>query len=98
LEQSDKKNDGSNAVRPTCAPNRVPQEHEFSTTIKNSQAVLEQSDKKNDGSNAVRPACAPNRVPQEHEFSATIKMLKRFGAKRQKNEAEASAPPHLAAF
>jgi hypothetical protein len=60
LEQSDKKNDGSNAVRPTCAPNRVPQEHEFSTTIKNSQAVLEQSDKK--------------------------------------NEAEASAPPHLAAF
>jgi hypothetical protein len=56
---------------------------------------LEQSDKK---TKAVRPACAPNRVPQEHEFSATIKMLKRFGAKRQKNEAEASAPPHLAAF
>jgi hypothetical protein len=42
-----KKNDyGTNAVRPTCAPNRVPQEHEVSTTIKNSQAVWSEATRK----------------------------------------------------
>jgi hypothetical protein len=59
-------------VRPICAPNRVPQEHEASTTIKDSQAVWSEATRKT-GSTAVRPTCAPNRVPQEHEASATIK-------------------------
>jgi hypothetical protein len=30
----------------TCAPNRVPQEHEVSTTIKNSQAVWSEATRK----------------------------------------------------
>jgi hypothetical protein len=58
LEQSDKKNDGSNAVRPACAPNRVPQEHEFSATIQNAQAVWSKATKKRGGSFCPASSCS----------------------------------------
>jgi hypothetical protein len=58
LEQRDNK---ATAVRPICAPNRVPQEHEASATIKDSQAVWSNATRK-------KPANLPGRSWRELPF------------------------------